>query len=71
MSGRAGAGVGPSSIHCQWIVLPLHLPPPPCQCVNKGAVEPLIKLLASSDETCICEAADTLEILAGCDEGVT
>ena len=46
-------------------------PSPFPQCVNKGAVEPLIKLLASSDETCICEAADTLEILAGCDEGVT
>ena len=74
MPGRAGAAGGPSSIYSQWIVLPLHpapFPPSPCQCVNKGAVEPLVKLLASSDEACICESADTLEILAGCDEGVT
>ena len=50
----------------------MHLPlPPPVQCVNKGAVEPLVKLLASSDEACICESADTLEIRAGCDEGVS
>ena len=38
--------------------------------MNKGSVEPLVKMLASSDETCVFEAVGALEVLSGIDEGI-